>query len=349
MAACFSPVVSAQPSGAQGNDFLYKVLRNDNLISLAAKYTNSEQNWRALQELNHVTDPRQLPIGMQLRIPFHMIPQIPGDAIVSHVSGDAWLDQQSLKAGAAIAEGNTIRTGSRGFVALRLSDGSTITIPPDASVSIKRLRVFQKTPLTDTILSIENGQIDSTVAPEKTGVGRFEVHTPVSITGVRGTRLRVQATADGANSVVIEGSAQLNTSNNDSARLQANQGATISNSGQLQGVSTLLAAPQLPAIDPADHSGRLAFPPVNGAESYLVRVTTDPEGHNPVSRQLTQEPVATFSRSARQTYLQVRAIDPDGIGGPDGVTAIPAGRALLSSDGTPVFTGYSDVVRLTEY
>src|SRR5690606_17557711 len=80
------PYAVAQPSGAQGNDFLYRVVQNDTLIALAARYTSGEQNWQTLQSLNNIADPKALPIGLLLRIPFHMIPQLPGDAVVTHVA-----------------------------------------------------------------------------------------------------------------------------------------------------------------------------------------------------------------------------------------------------------------------
>src|SRR5690606_35537543 len=102
-----------------------------------------------------------LPIGLLLRIPFHMIPQLPGDAVVTHVAGEAWLDQRSLKMGDSIAEGGSIRTSDNGFLTLRLSDNSTITIPSGATVAVQRLRVFQNVPLTDTILSVDNGSLES--------------------------------------------------------------------------------------------------------------------------------------------------------------------------------------------
>ncbi len=347
--ACLASPASAQPAGAQGDDFLYRVARNDTLISLAEKYTTGAQNWQALQTLNNVADPRQLPIGLLLRIPFHMIPLLPGDATVAHVSGEAWLDQRPLQPGDSVAEGGSIRTGSNGFVTLGLRDGSAITIPSNASIAIQRLRVFKNAPLTDTILSVDNGSLESNVAPEKKGVGRFEVRTPVSITGVRGTRLRVHASTDGARSEVLEGAVQLDTEGKDSARLTNNQGAAIDSSGRLLGVSTLLPAPRLPAIDPADHSGSLSFPAVSGASSYLVRIAADPAGQQPLSSQITRTPVATYGRSASESYLMVRAIDEAGIGGHDAIISIPAGRVLVSSDGTPVRSGYAGTIQLTNY
>ncbi|MDF6710473.1 LysM peptidoglycan-binding domain-containing protein, partial [Escherichia coli] len=42
----------AQPSGADGTDFVYRVQPGDTLISLAARYMNSVDGWRLLQQRN---------------------------------------------------------------------------------------------------------------------------------------------------------------------------------------------------------------------------------------------------------------------------------------------------------
>ena len=39
---------TAQPSGADGNDFLYRVQQGDTLITLAARYMDDAEGWRLL-------------------------------------------------------------------------------------------------------------------------------------------------------------------------------------------------------------------------------------------------------------------------------------------------------------
>src|SRR3546814_10345333 len=41
----------AQPAGAYGENFLYRIIANDTLIALSDRYTDSPNNWKTLQSL----------------------------------------------------------------------------------------------------------------------------------------------------------------------------------------------------------------------------------------------------------------------------------------------------------
>src|SRR3546814_17702103 len=85
---------------------------------------------------------------------------------------------------------------------MRISDWSSDVCSSDldGATHLERLRQFEGNALTDSILRVQRGVVDSNVAPAGQGVGRFEVRTPVAVTGVRGTRFRVPARAQGARS-----------------------------------------------------------------------------------------------------------------------------------------------------
>ncbi len=80
-----------------------------------------------------------------------------------------------------------------------------MALPPDSVVEVSRLRVFARELLQDTVLRIERGGADASVAPNHNGVGRFEMRTRMMITGVRGTRFEVEATGAQSRSTVLEG------------------------------------------------------------------------------------------------------------------------------------------------
>ena len=240
----------SQPAGALGENFIYRVRQGDTLINIAATYTRNQANWSPLQSLNQVATPERLPIGLELRIPLSMIPERAADARVVHVSGQANLDGQALKPGANVAEGSKVVTAPNGFVTLELADGSKLTLPADGAVELTRLRQFEGTDLTDSVIHVERGSVESSVAPGGQGVGRFEVRTPVAVTGVRGTRFRVQSGSQGVRSEVLEGSVRLQPHAPGAAPAQPvavarGYGAAIGADGSVAGVRPLLAAPQL--------------------------------------------------------------------------------------------------------
>src|SRR3546814_516420 len=222
----------AQPAGAYGENFLYRIIANDTLIALSDRYTDSPNNWKTLQSLNAVQEPTLLPIGLELKIPFALIPELPSQARVDHLAGQASVVGRPLKTGDQVGEGQTITTGENGFLPLVLYVDSALTIPATSSLTIERLRVFKGTGLIDTMFTMHQGSLESMVAPKYTGVGRFEIRTPVSITGVRGTRLRVHAQTGGTQNEVLEGSARLDASQGRSATLHQGQGAAIDASGK---------------------------------------------------------------------------------------------------------------------
>src|SRR5690606_21377918 len=191
---------------------------------------------------------------------------------------------------------------------------------------------------------------ESQVAPHDTGVGRFEIRTPVSITGVRGTQLRVHANDQGSQSEVLTGAAALSTETAGSARLQRGQGAAVTASGKLLGVKTLLPAPDL--SEPLRESGSwsISFPPLAGASTYLVRVAGDPKGARLYASQQVSVPQASFRAPGAGTYyVMVRGVDADGLNGMDAVQPFLGLSALQSSDGFPVLTRFGHPVVLTDY
>lgn len=350
--ACLLPSIGhAQPAGAAGDDFIYNVQAGDTLLHLSQQYTDNPANWAVLQRLNAVQEATLLPIGRTLKIPFAMIPEVPAQARVAHVAGQATANHEAVKVGDALEEGAVIRTGPNGFLTLELADSSTLTIPAGSAVRLERVRVFRGAGLTDTVFAVEEGSLESEVAPDNTGVGRFEVRTPVSITGVRGTRLRVRSGTQGSQSEVLTGRAALSTRGGaNQARLNQGQGAAVDASGKMLGVRALLPAPVLPASIAGDQGRQLSFAPVAGAAGYLVRVAGDPAGSRLYSSQRFTTPDITFHAPGSGTYyLMVRAIDKDGVMGPDAVLSFLGQPVLQTSDGSAVSTGFEHLVLLTEY
>ncbi|MGP1614173.1 MAG: FecR family protein [Pollutimonas bauzanensis] len=348
--ALASTPAPAQPSGARGGNFLYRAMPGDTLIELAQRFTDNPANWSTLQSLNSVQDPTRLSIGRELKIPFSLIPELPSQAQVSHIAGEVGADGESTGIKAVLAEGDSLRTGPDGFVTLVLADRSVISVPAGSSLRIERLRVFKGTGLIDAIFDIRDGSLESSVAPQDTGVGRFEIRTPVSITGVRGTRLRVRASADGSQSEVLSGSAQLSAGPDGEAVVRQDQGAAVDAQGKLLGVRALLPAPRLAPAVRAGQGWTLSFAPVPGAASYLVRVAANQAGTELLSSRQFGSPEISFSAPGPGTYYAVvRAIDSDGVMGKDAVQPFLGQSLLKTSDGSGIHSGYGQFVLLTDY
>lgn len=347
LASMLSPL-QAQPSGAQGENFVYKVIQNDTLINLAQRYTHNESNWRTLQTLNQVAEPTKMPIGRIIRIPFSLIPEQPAQATITHIRGQTTLNGKQAQAGQTVMEGDVLKTSPNSFLTLTLPDGSESALPGATTLAVERLRTFVGTGLIDAIIKLESGSMEASVAPEGQGTGRYEIRTPVSITGVRGTHLRVRLDQhDHTYNEVLDGTAQLGQQAADGPQLMANQGTVVDAAGTIEPARPLLPAPVL--ADELD-GGQLHFQPVANAAGYQVRTAADPLGIRPFSVQtVEQSPVSVSASSASTWYVLVRAIDEQGLMGPDAVLELEGGNVLISGYGLVVSDGSGQPVQLTAY
>lgn len=348
-------VAHGQPAGSLGEDFIYRVRAGDTLINIANTYTRNSANWNPLQSLNKIVAPEQLPIGLELHIPLSMIPVRPAEARVVHVSGQASAAGKTLAPGASLPEGSTVVTAPNGFVTLELADGSKLTLPADGSVELSRMRQFEGTGLTDSVVRVQRGSVESSVAPEGQGVGRFEIRTPVAVTGVRGTRFRVQSGSGGVHSEVLEGSVRLQphapgATPAKPVAVARGFGAAVGADGTVAGLRQLLPAPQLAAPTRAGGQWTSAFEPVPGAKSYLVRVSRDADGAQPVSSALFASNDIRFRAPGAGTYyVSVRAVNDLGLHGQDAVATFEGMSQLSTAFGLGVATGTGGFVTLTDY
>ncbi|MFJ1300333.1 FecR domain-containing protein [Pseudomonadota bacterium AL_CKDN230030165-1A_HGKHYDSX7] len=353
--ACLAlPGVHAQPAGALGEDFIFRIRAGDTLIALATTYTGEASNWGRLQTLNRITDPLALPIGLELHIPLSMIPMVTRAAQIVHVAGSAQMGSTALRPGMTVPEGGEIRTGPDSFVTLRLSDATEVTIPPSTSILLERVRQFARVPLTDSIVRVQAGGVESRVAPDGGGVGRFEIRTPVAVTGVRGTRFRVESSAQGATQTVLEGQVRLQPHAPEGAAgavvgVKAGEGARVAADGSFSGIRPLLPAPVLG--DPG-RGGDIRIPvaPVPGAVGYEVRVARDAHGMQQLTVRRFDSPDVRFTAPGPGTYyVGVSAIDAAGLRGLEAWRPFEGLNALTTAGGLPVQTATGGVVTLSVF
>lgn len=348
LALLLGTTAHARPLGAQGDYFLYQVEPGDTLEALARHYTLDPGNWPTLQTLNQVADPYLLQIARVLRIPLAIIPRRPAQAKVTHLSGQATRNGQPLRAGDRLETGDTLRS-SQGSVTLTLEDHSLLTIAPDTEIQVRNLQTFRGSELSDTVLSLPHGSVESSVAPDKTGVGRFEIRTPATVTGVRGTQLRVHANKAGSRHEVLSGEAAIRNAAHAEQSLARDHGAAYDTSGALLGTHALLPAPQLHPLEKGASS--LTWSPVPGASAYRVRIALESAGTQlEFNQQVTQPQISLVPSGIGVRYVFVRAIDALGIEGSDARLSIWTPDGLISSDGNPVRGGSDGApIRLMDY
>ena len=315
-------LVMAQPSGADGSEFLYRVQQGDTLISLADRYMDSVEGWRLLQQRNHVADPYHLKPGSVLRIPFDRIPVVPATAQVVFARDATTGGGKPLQAGMKLAEDAQIDTGDKGAVTLAFDDGTRVTVPPGSHVTLARVRAFARAGLIDVRMHVKQGEAESTVSPKKRGVGRYEISTPALVTGVRGTRFRVQASESASTSSVLEGEVAA-MAGHQSQAVKAGFGVQAAD-GRIKRAA-LPATPKLNAMPELVQTPcwRATWEPVKGAVSYRAAVARDAALTELSAYQLSKTPGATLCGDEDGDYtLVVQSVDALGL------TSVSATRSL---------------------
>lgn len=209
-----SPLAAALPAPAAPEaQWLHRVERGDTLIGLRGRVMRADADWRLVQRLNRIADPRRLQPGSTLRIPLGLLLERPAVAEVLHVHGEVRVERpgqaaQALAASTAVGSGDVLVTGPQSSLSLRFADGSSTLIGPDSRVAVERHVTLATrpggAPVADTRLRIEGGSTLNRV-PAARPASRFEIRTPAANLAVRGTEFRGRFEGRAALAEVTEG------------------------------------------------------------------------------------------------------------------------------------------------
>ncbi len=316
----------ALPAQAQPDNrhYIHPAKDGDTLIHLAQRYLIKPNDWPMLQKLNRIADPRRIRPGTEIRIPLDAMKTDGALATVVSAQGPVQSGERKLATGNTVSEGQSIATGDNGFVTLKLADGSTIVVQSKSQVKLEVARTIANTkgiPITRAVL--DSGRIDVSVEKRDGPPARFEVATPTSNMGVRGTQFRVSSEEGGARSFgeVIEGVVNV-------ADARATNGLALT-----AGFGTVIEQnkPPIPPVklpSPPDLSAtlrlqerillRFKFADVAGASGYRAQVARDSAFTDLQAEGVFKTAEAKFGDLPDGNYfLRVRSVDKLGIEGTD--------------------------------
>lgn len=92
--------------------------------------------------------------------------------------------------GAAVGEGDRVRTGDGGRAVLRVDGGGIVVVGPRTDIGFERLQP------SATLLDLPSGSVWARANPGRGG--SYEVRTPIATAGVRGTKFAVMQSEDRA-------------------------------------------------------------------------------------------------------------------------------------------------------
>lgn len=294
LAAHAAPVQPADgTSGTPGSiaigsgEIIYYAQRGDTLSSIAQRLTTRSGNWAALGKLNRISKDISIPIGAAIVIPADLLPDDPNEGRIIAFSGRVSASAANgapiqIAPGSIVREGSRLETGGNSFLTLALADQSRISIPSNSRIQLSQLRMARYTKSPRTEVTLLQGRVESRVSPLNRNKGRFEVHSPLSVTGVRGTHFRVALADRRIANEVLNGSVEIGQPDAPATlTLHGGQGNLVGPGGVGRAIE-LLPAPQLAAAAPVADGTALRFDllPLAGASAYQIQIATDGDAQN---------------------------------------------------------------------
>lgn len=298
----------------------YVVKAGDTLYDLGRNYLVNPGDYRLVQRLNGIADPRRIMPGRTLRIPVRLLRTRPVEVRVGAYRGpvQATLAGRplALSVGTVLPEGTVIATGPNAFLRLDLPDGARVSAPSQSRLRLGAMRVVEMTGVVRREIVVESGRLESEVTPLRDRRDSYTVRTPLSVSAVRGTVFRVAYDPAGAvaQTEVVEGTVAVG----DKARetnIPASYGALVT----AEGVSEPLAlAPPPKLVDPGkvQDAPQVAFTvaqdkPMRG---YSARLAADAGFLDVVDQATSDSPALTFQNLPDGMYfVRLAAFDEHGL------------------------------------
>ena len=316
--------ITVNPSG-----IVYYAQAGDTLMSIAHRFTSKASNWSALGEINRISQDTSIPIGSGIVIPADLLTDEPSEATVIARNGAItaiYPDGSSslLNVGSRVVEGMKIQTGANSFLTISLPDASRISLPSNSGMQMTKLRRALYTGSPRVEVTLLRGRVLSRVSPLDKNKGRFEVRTPVSVAGVRGTYFRASYDGTKAATEVLDGHVAASSARTQETRLLSPAKGNIINRSDVGPAIDLLPPPQLNGM-PYRQEGAAQFmlKPVSGARVYRVELAQDAEMLNLLAEATANTISIPLDNIAEGHYfVRLSAIDALGLEGLPRVVAV---------------------------
>jgi hypothetical protein len=317
-------VTAAEVKQPSQPEWRYSVRPGDNLILFSKQHLINPDDWPVLQKLNQIKNPQRLRSGQILRVPLHLVKQLPAAAEVALTSGQAGILNADksiapVTAGQQLTAGTELVTGQRSKLNIKFADGSIVSMQPNSTLKLDTLSIYSGGGMVDTTLRLQQGKLETEANPKHVQGNKMQIITPTAVAAVRGTKFRVSTSDVAITQETLEGKVALIAAG---AEVAVDKGfGSLSEGG----------APPLPPIVllPAPAADKLpikleaipaifSMPAQAGAVAWLGKVSTESTFNSIAAEGISQGTQLSFSDLPDGKYfLKVRAKDDKGLEGYD--------------------------------
>lgn len=332
----------AQNTDTSSNVIVYKIKAGDTFNKFAEKYLQAPVNVAAIQSANQLHNINQLTIGSEIRVPRSMLKHTLAKATVMSLSCAVPIrlgNQKSLGIGTVLREGAVIEVPPECHVSLLLEDSSVIRLPSGAVLKLSTLRKNLIETAPEVRLDLTRGRIELDVNKQGRNANiPFEVKTPISVMGVRGTEFRVgYSPEDKSGQVEVLGGVVETRGNADTqARpITRGYGVPVNEQGQALDIEKLLPPPtyadtQLTSGKTPSYVVRLN--PVANANYYIANVASSANLSGTRSTENLLAPEIFISRLGKQAlFYQLTTVSASGLVGTEHHYAFCAPHADMAA------------------
>jgi hypothetical protein len=315
----------------------YTVKAGDNMSSLAQRHLQDEGDLAEVARVNQIPNIHRVQVGRVIKIPRQILKYTPAQATVTQINCTTALrldgeQSQDLKPGSILREGDVLRIPAGCRLSMSFDDQAKVRLLSGAVVQLKTLRrnAFDANPQVH--LELLDGRLSAKVPTRAQPNAPFQVTTPSSVAGIRGTQFRVGFEADEGNAQVevLNGAvAAQGFADTRIARLETHHGVAIAAQGKAFDVERLLPAPrfeQLAIAASGNAPAALHFAPPAQARRFSLTTSQDANFSAILSTQYTdQARVDAPNLSAKADFFQWATISGTGVMGLESQFAICQG------------------------
>ncbi len=323
--ALFISLLPLQISAFQADEQIVEIVvaQQDTLSHICQKYLDDASQWRRIAKLNNLSNPHLIFPGQVLKFPVEILKGTPVDGIVTFVKGDvAFREKESdpwhvLHLGDHVNEGSALRTGVESALEISFEDGATFLMRADTTLILK---TAQKGPAhLMRRLYLKSGRVISKIKAATGRASRFEVHTPSAIAAARGTEYRVSVDPENSTRAEVLGGGVEVAASAKKVMVNEGEGTLVKQGAPPAQPAKLLPPPAPVGLAPLYRTAPLQFrfEKVEGASSYRVMLTRDPEAKDIVREKLMKpdESLDIIGVDDGMYYLRSLSIDANGLEG----------------------------------